>query len=64
MAVTSEPFVHLSRPLAPMAVGIQNNIAPLTVNIQPQVRDFQTGARAHYELVPNTNIATRLSYLS
>jgi hypothetical protein len=37
MATASESFIHLSRPLAPNTVGLQTNLAPLTVNIQPQV---------------------------
>ncbi|KAK7946793.1 Eukaryotic translation initiation factor 3 subunit F, partial [Apiospora aurea] len=37
MAVDQESFLHMSRPLAP-TVNIQSNIAPLSVNIQPQVR--------------------------
>ena len=37
MAVDQEHFVHLSRPLAP-ALGFSASSAPLTVNIQPQVR--------------------------
>ncbi|KLP10672.1 Uncharacterized protein Y057_9282 [Fusarium fujikuroi] len=35
-AAASESFIHLARPLAPNTVGIQTNLAPLTVNIQPQ----------------------------
>ncbi|CCF35973.1 eukaryotic translation initiation factor 3 subunit F [Colletotrichum higginsianum] len=39
MAVAeTEKFLHLSRPIAPATIGIPGNIAPLTVNIQPQVR--------------------------
>lgn len=37
MAAATERFIHLSRPLASVNTGIQTNIAPLTVNIQPQV---------------------------
>ena len=40
MAVEQEHFVHLSRPLAPAALGYSASSAPLTVNIQPQVRPF------------------------
>lgn len=36
MAADTESFIHLSRPLAPNTVGLQTNLAPLTVNIQPQ----------------------------
>ncbi|KAI1105083.1 Mov34-domain-containing protein [Jackrogersella minutella] len=36
MAVDTEPFLHLSRPLAPTTLNYQHNIAPLSVNIQPQ----------------------------
>ncbi|CAM1500881.1 Fc.00g100430.m01.CDS01 [Cosmosporella sp. VM-42] len=36
MAAATEGFIHLSRPLAPTSVGLQHNLAPLTVNIQPQ----------------------------
>ncbi|EFQ28321.1 Mov34/MPN/PAD-1 family protein [Colletotrichum graminicola] len=37
MAVAAtEKFLHLSRPIAPATIGIPGNIAPLTVNIQPQ----------------------------
>ncbi|ETS81011.1 Eukaryotic translation initiation factor 3 subunit F [Pestalotiopsis fici W106-1] len=35
MAVDTETFLHLSRPLAP-TVNLQSSIAPLSVNIQPQ----------------------------
>lgn len=38
MAAATERFIHLARPLAHGNVGIQTNIAPLSVNIQPQVR--------------------------
>lgn len=37
MAAATERFIHLARPLAHTNVGLQTNIAPLTVNIQPQV---------------------------
>ena len=37
MAAATESFIHLSRPLAHNNVGLQTNIAPLAVNIQPQV---------------------------
>lgn len=37
MAAATERFIHLARPLAHSNVGIQTNIAPLSVNIQPQV---------------------------
>lgn len=36
MAVDQESFLHLSRPLAP-TINLQSSIAPLSVNIQPQV---------------------------
>lgn len=36
MAVESEKFLHLSRPIVPATASLQGNIAPLTVNIQPQ----------------------------
>ena len=36
MAAATESFIHLSRPLAHSNVGLQSNIAPLAVNIQPQ----------------------------
>ncbi|KAF4977054.1 hypothetical protein FZEAL_6371 [Fusarium zealandicum] len=36
MAAANESFIHLARPLAPNTVGLQTNLAPLTVNIQPQ----------------------------
>ncbi|CAH0053126.1 unnamed protein product [Clonostachys solani] len=36
MAAATERFIHLSRPLAATSAGLQTNIAPLTVNIQPQ----------------------------
>ncbi|KAI9167641.1 Eukaryotic translation initiation factor subunit F [Paramyrothecium foliicola] len=36
MAAATDSFIHLSRPLAHNNVGLQTNIAPLSVNIQPQ----------------------------
>ncbi|KAM4065411.1 JAB1/Mov34/MPN/PAD-1 ubiquitin protease [Hirsutella rhossiliensis] len=36
MAAATERFIHLARPLAHSNVGLQTNIAPLSVNIQPQ----------------------------
>ncbi|KAL6907049.1 Mov34 domain-containing protein [Trichoderma evansii] len=36
MAAATERFLHLARPLAHTNVGLQTNIAPLTVQIQPQ----------------------------
>ncbi|KAI1389479.1 Mov34-domain-containing protein [Hypoxylon trugodes] len=36
MAVDTEPFLHLSRPLAPTILNYQSNISPLSVVIQPQ----------------------------
>ncbi|KAM0271082.1 hypothetical protein ACHAQH_009231 [Verticillium albo-atrum] len=36
MAVESEKFLHLSRPIVPATASLQGNIAPLNVNIQPQ----------------------------
>ncbi|KAM5352374.1 hypothetical protein ACJ41O_005097 [Fusarium nematophilum] len=36
MAAATESFIHLARPLAPNTVGLQTNLAPLAVNIQPQ----------------------------
>ena len=38
MAVDQERFIHLSKPLAPSLPGYVAGNAPLTVNIQPQVR--------------------------
>ena len=40
MAAATEGFIHLSRPLAPSSIGLQSNLAPLGVNIHPQVRIF------------------------
>lgn len=37
MAAATERFLHLARPLAHTNIGLQTNIAPLTVQIQPQV---------------------------
>lgn len=37
MAIDSEEFLHLARPVAPAAPGFNTNISPMTVNIQPQV---------------------------
>lgn len=37
MAVSTESFLHLSRPLAPASLGVQPTTAPLNVIIQPQV---------------------------
>lgn len=37
MAAATERFLHLARPLAHTNVGLQTNIAPLSVQIQPQV---------------------------
>lgn len=37
MAIDSEEFLHLARPIAPAAPGFNTNISPMTVNIQPQV---------------------------
>ncbi|KAL2202862.1 Mov34-domain-containing protein [Sarocladium strictum] len=36
MAAATEGFIHLSRPLAPSTIGLQSNLAPLSVNIHPQ----------------------------
>ncbi|KAF4591833.1 eukaryotic translation initiation factor 3 subunit F [Ophiocordyceps camponoti-floridani] len=36
MAAATERFIHLARPLSHSNVGLQTNIAPLSVNIQPQ----------------------------
>ena len=48
-AAASESFIHLARPLAPNTVGLQTNLAPLTVNIQPQVRfDCDDPSRLDY----------------
>jgi translation initiation factor 3 subunit F len=44
MAVATESFLHLARPLAPATVGQQPTTAPLNVIIQPQVS--QADARA------------------
>ena len=41
MAVDTETFLHLSRPLAP-TLHLQHNIAPLSVNVQPEVRRLFT----------------------
>jgi hypothetical protein len=38
MAVKTESFLHLARPLAPAVIGVQPTTAPLNVIIQPQVR--------------------------
>jgi hypothetical protein len=38
MAVGTDSFLHLARPLAPSAMGVQPTTAPLNVIIQPQVR--------------------------
>jgi translation initiation factor 3 subunit F len=38
MAVGTDSFLHLARPLAPSAIGVQPTTAPLNVIIQPQVR--------------------------
>ncbi|OAQ99207.1 hypothetical protein LLEC1_08105, partial [Akanthomyces lecanii] len=55
MAAATERFIHLARPLAHANVGIQTNIAPLNVNIQPEAilsildhavrRDVRDGAQ-------------------
>lgn len=37
MAVATENFLHLARPLAPAVIGVQPTTAPLNVVIQPQV---------------------------
>lgn len=37
MAIDSEEFLHLARPVAPSVPGFNSNISPMTVNIQPQV---------------------------
>jgi hypothetical protein len=37
MAVATESFLHLSRPLAPAVIGVQPTTTPLNVVIQPQV---------------------------
>jgi translation initiation factor 3 subunit F len=37
MAVGTENFLHLARPLAPAVMGVQTTTAPLNVIIQPQV---------------------------
>ena len=42
MATSTESFIHLSRPLPHQNVGLQTNLAPLSVNIQPQVRQGNT----------------------
>ncbi|KAI1483101.1 hypothetical protein K445DRAFT_186693 [Daldinia sp. EC12] len=36
MAVDTEPFLHLSRPLAPTTLNFHSNLSPLSVNILPQ----------------------------
>ena len=38
MAVKTESFLHLARPLAPSVMGVQPTTSPLNVIIQPQVR--------------------------
>lgn len=48
-AAASDSFIHLARPLAPNTVGIQTNLAPLTVNIQPQVRFAMTPLTLNFE---------------
>jgi hypothetical protein len=35
--VEADRFIHLSRPLAPGAIGYNVSNAPIVVNIQPQV---------------------------
>ena len=37
MAINSEDFLHLARPIAAAHPGYSNNVSPLSVNIQPQV---------------------------
>lgn len=37
MAVATESFLHLARPLAPQAIGAISTTAPINVIIQPQV---------------------------
>lgn len=37
MAIDSEEFLHLARPIAPTLPGFNTNISPLTVNLQTQV---------------------------
>lgn len=37
MAVATESFLHLARPLAPAVIGVQPTTAPLNVILQPQV---------------------------
>ena len=37
MAVGTESFLHLARPLAPAVIGVQPTTAPLNVIVQPQV---------------------------
>lgn len=39
MAIDSEEFLHLARPIAPAGPGFNTNISPMTVNLQPQVSD-------------------------
>ncbi|KAI0108447.1 Mov34-domain-containing protein [Daldinia grandis] len=36
MAVDTEPFLHLARPLAPTTLHFQSHLSPLSVNILPQ----------------------------
>ncbi|RYP32442.1 hypothetical protein DL767_005206 [Monosporascus sp. MG133] len=36
MAVDTDSFLHLSRPLAPTSLNYQGNLAPLSVNVQPE----------------------------
>lgn len=37
MAIDTEEFLHLARPIAPSMPGFNSNISPMTVNLQPQV---------------------------
>lgn len=41
MAIDTEEFLHLARPIAPSMPGFNSNISPMTVNLQPQVRKAQ-----------------------
>ncbi len=51
MAAATERFIHLARPLAHANVGIQTNIAPLSVNIQPEVGSERFSQQAENDLL-------------
>ncbi|KAI0012243.1 hypothetical protein F4779DRAFT_568933 [Xylariaceae sp. FL0662B] len=57
MAVDQDTFLHLSRPLAPTAMHFHSNIAPLSVNIQPQaiLSILDHAVRRDISTTPNTD---------